>query len=114
MMRAAFLSCLLVVSLTRASDAQQPRTDGPYKVLIRARVGGEGGTDYINANSEDRRLYITRNMVRAVPATDSTLARDAVPGSVTVFDLETLKPLGEIANGGGNGVAVSMACPAAA
>jgi DNA-binding beta-propeller fold protein YncE len=44
--------------------------------------------------------------VRAVPATDSTPARDAVPGRVTVFDLETLKPLGEIMNGGGNGAVV--------
>ena len=105
-MRTAILSCLLLASLTRASGAQQPRTDGPYKVLMRARVGGEGGTDYIYANSDDRRLYITRNMVRAVPATDSTPATDAVPGRVTVFDLETLKPLGEILNGGGNGAVV--------
>ena len=105
-MRTAILSCLLLASLTRASHAQQPRTDGPYKVLMRARVGGEGGTDYIYANSDDRRLYITRNMVRAVPATDSTPATDAVAGRVTVFDLETLKPLGEILNGGGNGAVV--------
>jgi len=40
-------------------------------------VGGEGGTDYIHA-AGDGRLYITRNAVRAVPATDSTPARDAV------------------------------------
>jgi DNA-binding beta-propeller fold protein YncE len=44
--------------------------------------------------------------VRAVAATDSTPAREAVPGRVTVFDLETLKPLGEIPNGGGNGAVV--------
>jgi hypothetical protein len=30
----------------------------------------------------------------------------AVLGRVTVFDLETLTPLGEIQNGGGNGAAV--------
>jgi hypothetical protein len=72
---------------------------------MRARVGGEGGTDYIHA-STDGRLYITRNAVRAVAATDSTPAREAVPGRVTVFDLTTLKPLGEIMNGGGNGAVV--------
>jgi len=95
-----------VVSLAAALGAQQPSTDGPYKVLMRAKVGGEGGTDYIYANSDDRRLYITRNTVRGAPATDSTPARDSVPGRVTVFDLETLKPLGEILNGGGNGAVV--------
>jgi hypothetical protein len=87
-------------------SAQQPSTDGPYKVLTRAKVGGEGSTDYIYANSVDRRLYITRNAVRAVAATDSTPARDSVPGRVTVFDLETLQPLGTILNGGGNGATV--------
>lgn len=86
--------------------AQQPSTDSPYKVLTRARVGGEGGTDYIFADDVGRRLYITRNAVRAVPATDSTPARDAVPGRITVFNLETMAPLGEIANGGGNGAVV--------
>ena len=105
-MRVAVLSCLLLASVAHPSSAQQPGTDGPYTVLMRARVGGEGGTDYIYANPEDRRLYITRNAVRAVAATDSTPAREAVPGRVTVFDLETLKPLGEIMNGGGNGAVV--------
>lgn len=106
MTRLAFASALLFAGLAPASGAQPPSTDGPYKVLTRARVGGEGGTDYLYANAVDRRLYITRNAVRAVAATDSTAARAAVPGRVTVFDLETLKPLGEIPNGGGNGAVV--------
>src|SRR3954467_15961666 len=106
MPRIAVVSALFIASLAPAIGAQQPSTDGPYKVLMRAKVGGEGGTDYIFANSTDRRLYITRNAVRAVAATDSTPAREAVPGRVTVFDLETLKPLGEIPNGGGNGAVV--------
>jgi hypothetical protein len=110
-MRASLASALFVVAVAAATTpsaatAQEPGADGPYKVLMRARVGGEGGTDYIYANSLDGRLYITRNAVRAVPATDSTPAREAVPGRVTVFDLKTLKPLGEIPNGGGNGAVV--------
>jgi len=105
-MRAVLLTWFALSSLAAVGGAQQPATDGPYEVLMRARVGGEGGTDYIHASADDRRLYITRNAVRAVPATDSTPARDAVPGRVTVFDLETLKPLGEIMNGGGNGAVV--------
>ncbi len=106
MTRSYLVSSLLFMAVASAASAQQPSTVGPYKVLLRAKVGGEGGTDYINANIDDRRLYITRNAVRAVAATDSTPAREAVPGRVTVFDLETLKPLGEIPNGGGNGAVV--------
>jgi DNA-binding beta-propeller fold protein YncE len=104
-MRLSRASSLLVAVVAFPVVAQQP-SSGPYKVLARARVGGEGGTDYIYANANDGRLYITRNAVRAVPATDSTPAREAVPGRVTVFDLKTLKPLGEIMNGGGNGAVV--------
>ena len=103
MTRLAFVSALMIAGLAASSGAQQPSTDSPYKVLMREKVGGEGGTDYIFANSADRRLYITRNAVRAAPATETAPAREAVPGRVTVFDLETLKPLGEIMNGGGNG-----------
>jgi DNA-binding beta-propeller fold protein YncE len=86
--------------------AQQAATDGPYKVLKTARVGGEGGSDYIYADVVGRRLYIPRGGSRAVPATDTTPAKPAVPGRITIFNLETLEPLGEIPNTGGNGVAV--------
>ena len=117
-MRVRFVAAsLLVVSCAKAtSNASMGSTAGsaaqattgasaPYRVLMRAKVGGEGSTDYIHA-AGDGKLYITRNAVRAVPATDTTPAREAVPGRVTVFDLATLKPLGEIMNGGGNGAVV--------
>ena len=65
MPRIAVVSALFIASLAPAIGAQQPSTDGPYKVLMRAKVGGEGGTDYIFANPVDRRLYITRNATRA-------------------------------------------------
>jgi hypothetical protein len=80
--------------------------DGPYKVLKSARVGGEGGTDYIFADAGGRRLYITRGGARAVPATDSTPAKDAIPPRLTIFDLETLAPAGVIQAIGGNGAVV--------
>ena len=92
--------------LAGSLGAQQPTSDGPYKVLTRARVGGEGGFDYIYADVAGRRLYIPRGGSRAVPATDSTPAKPAVAGRITVFDLETLAPLGDIPETGGNGVAV--------
>ena len=103
---AIVIAGLAVAAAPSVCVAQQAGSDGPYKVLMRERVGGEGGTDYIHASPLDGRLYITRNAVRAVPATDSTPAREAVAGRVTVFDLKTLKPLGEIPNGGGNGAVV--------
>ncbi|MEI6243582.1 MAG: hypothetical protein WCQ64_00930 [Acidobacteriota bacterium] len=88
--------------------AKQAPAAGPYKVLQTAKVGGEGGTDYIFADSVGRRLYITRNAVRAVPATDTRPAVPAVDGRVTIFDLDTLAPLGEVPGVAGNGAVV---CP---
>jgi DNA-binding beta-propeller fold protein YncE len=80
--------------------------DGPYKVLNRARVGGEGGWDYIFADAVGRRLYIPRGAMRAVAATETAPEVPAVSARLTIFDLDTLKPLGEIAGVGGNGTAV--------
>lgn len=80
--------------------------DGPFKVLKTARVGGEGGWDYIYADADGRRLYIPRGATRAVEATDTTPEVAAIPARLTIFDLETLKPLGEISGIGGNGTAV--------
>ena len=102
--RLATIAALALSSHVAA--AQQPSTDTPYKVVKSARVGGEGGSDYIYADVAGRRLYIPRGGSRAVPATDSTPAKPAVPGRITIFDLETIAPLGEIPGTGGNGVAV--------
>jgi DNA-binding beta-propeller fold protein YncE len=80
--------------------------DGPYKVLKTARVGGEGGWDYIFADAAGRRLYIPRGATREIPATDTAPAVPAVPARLTVFDLDRLSPAGEIPEVGGNGTAV--------
>ncbi len=80
--------------------------DGPYKVLKTARVGGEGGWDYIYADSSARRLYIPRGAVRATPATDTSAETAALPPRLTVFDLDTLAPVGELSGVGGQGTAV--------
>ena len=56
----------------------------PYKIVNSAKVGGEGGFDFVVADSAARRLYIPRS---------------AGPNSrVTVYDLDTLKSVGEIPN----------------
>jgi len=46
-----------MASLSTVGMAQP---SGPYKVLKSAKVGGEGGWDYIYADSAGRRLYIPR------------------------------------------------------
>jgi len=65
--------------------------DGPYKVLKAAKVGGEGGFDYVFADAAGRRLYIPRT---------------GNPARVTVFDLDTQASVGEIANTNARGAAV--------
>lgn len=97
---------IAIALIPSALLAQQPATDGPYKVLKSARVGGEGGTDYIFADVAGRRLYITRGGFRAIPATDTVPAKAAIPPRVTIFDLESLAPAGEIQGIGGNGAVV--------
>jgi DNA-binding beta-propeller fold protein YncE len=62
-----------------------------YKVLKTAKVGGEGGFDYVYADSDGRRLYI---------------ARSGNPGRMTIFNLDTLEAVGEIANVSAHGAAV--------
>jgi DNA-binding beta-propeller fold protein YncE len=65
--------------------------DGPYKVLKAAKVGGEGGFDYVYADADGRRLYIPRT---------------GNPARVTVYNLDTQESVGEIANTNARGAAV--------
>src|SRR5713226_9740427 len=106
MRRFGLLSAVAITLFIPAAFAQPAGTDGPYKVLKTAKVGGEGGFDYIYADVVGRRLYIPRGGTRAIPATDTAPAIPAVPGRITVFNLDTLEPVGEIPGTGGNGVAV--------
>jgi DNA-binding beta-propeller fold protein YncE len=66
--------------------------EGPYKVLKTVKVGGAGGFDYVYADSAGRRLYI--------PRTGNPGAR------ITVFNLDTLEPVGEIKDANARGAAV--------
>jgi DNA-binding beta-propeller fold protein YncE len=103
-MRRPFLAITLACTALVATGLAQQT--GPYKVLKTAKVGGEGGWDYIFADSDGRRLYIPRGATREVAATDATPAVPADPARLTIFNLDTLEPAGEIAGIGGNGTAV--------
>jgi hypothetical protein len=96
------LACL--VALAPVVGAQS--TDGPYKVLKAARVGGEGGWDYINADPVGRRLYIPRGGTPGMRATDSTPARAAGPGRIMVYNLDNLDSIGVVVDAGGQGAVV--------
>jgi len=78
----------LISALTTLAFSQDA---GPYKILKTAKVGGAGGFDYVYADSAGRRLYIPRT---------GTGAR------ISVFDLDTLEPAGEISNANARGAAV--------
>jgi hypothetical protein len=67
---------MCLVSVSRAAD--------PYKVVNTAKVGGEGGFDYVLADAIGRRLYVPRS--------------GGANSRVTVFDLDTLKSVGEVPN----------------
>jgi hypothetical protein len=97
-----------IALFTSIGLARQASTAGPYKILKKARAGGEGGTDYIYAESIGRRLYITRNATRGTPATDTAPAVPPAIARISVFDLDTLDLVGEIPDTGGNGATV---CP---
>jgi DNA-binding beta-propeller fold protein YncE len=103
MRQLCFVLTAAIVMFAPIGSAQQ---SGPYKVLKAARVGGEGGWDYIYADADGRRLYIPRGATREIPATADKPAVPAIQARLTVFNLDTLEPAGEIPGVGGNGTAV--------
>ena len=106
-MRRSWLVFAVAIALfTSIGLARQGSTAGPYKILNKAKVGGEGGTDYLFADAVGRRLYITRNANQGRPATDTAPAVPPAVARISVFDLDTFALVGEIADTGGNGATV--------
>lgn len=104
-MHRQFLAIAAAFTLIMGTGLAQ-QAAAPYKVLKTARVGGEGGWDYIFADTDGRRLYIPRGAAGAIAATDTKPAVPAAVARLTIFNLDTLEPAGEIAGVGGNGTAV--------
>ena len=80
---AAFLAGLFALPALAQSDT--------YKVLKVARVGAEGGFDYLTCDVQHRRLYVPRN---------------GATGQLMVFNLDTLEPAGSIPGIKAGGAAV--------
>ena len=72
---------------------------GPYKILKTAKTGGLGGFDYIYADVAGRRLHPPGSHAERYPP---------VAARITVFDLDTLAPAGEIPDIRANGTAVDV------
>jgi hypothetical protein len=84
-----FLAAVLALALPLAAPAQ---TAGPYKVLKTVKVGGgEGGFDYVTADSDNRNLYV---------------ARSGQGAHIGVYNLDTLDQVGDIPGVSGHGAAV--------
>src|SRR5471032_3073916 len=60
----------------------------PYKILATTQIPAVGGIDYVTADSANRRVYV------------------ACGGVVSVFDLDTYKLVGTLADASGHGVAL--------
>jgi DNA-binding beta-propeller fold protein YncE len=86
-----------MVALGSTARGQDAPLGQEYKIVKTANVGGEGRFDYVFADSDGRKLYIPRAGGRG----------STVKSRVSVFDLDTLAPLGEIPDTNGvHGVAV--------
>ena len=85
---ATFAALLSFACIAQAQDS------GPYKVLKIQLVGGEGGFDYVTADSDGRNLYV---------------ARSGPAGHIGVFNLDTLAQVGDIPGPSAHGGAVDTA-----
>jgi DNA-binding beta-propeller fold protein YncE len=84
-------ACAIVAGFALAAVTGLAQAGGPYRIVKTAKVGGAGGFDYVYADVDGRRLYIPRS---------------GPSPRITVFDLDTLAPAGEIPDVGGHGAAV--------
>src|SRR5262245_27023198 len=97
-----------------------------YHILKEVKIGGEGGWDYLTVDSANRRLYVSHATHVAVIDIDAAKIVGDIPdtpgvhgiaiaaelnrgftsngraGSVTIFDLKTLKPIGRPVKTGDN------------
>ncbi len=95
-MRTTYFALAACMSLLPIAAQPALAQAGPYKIIKTLKVGGDGGFDYVNADSANRRLYIARSGAAPV-------------GRITVFDLDTLAPIGEIASGTAHGAVIDVA-----
>ena len=87
------VSALAFAILAGSAVALQSASAEPHKVLRIAKIGGEGGYDYVYADVAGRRLYVPRTGLGPI-------------GRIAVYNLDSLEQVGEIAGANARGVAV--------
>jgi DNA-binding beta-propeller fold protein YncE len=116
---------LMVLGLAAFSGLPLRAAEGDYHLLKKVVLGGEGFWDYLNCDSDARRVYISRGTHVMVVDADSYAVVGDIPGTdgvhgialapelgrgftsngrsntVTIFDLKTLKVLGTAPTGEG-------------
>lgn len=123
-MNATTLAALCITVLATGAEAQQ------FHVLSRTNIGGEGGTDYLNAEVATGRVFISRGThvmvvdgksgavvgditetprvhgIAFAPASNHGFTTNAGDSTVTMFDLKSLAPIRKIAThtGGLDGI----------
>ena len=121
-MKRSFLSascgCVLLLLATLATAG-----NSGYHLINTYKLGGEGGWDYLTMDSASRRLYISRathvvvldadsgKVVGDIPDTPGVhgialapelgrgFVSDGREGTVTIFDIQTLKPIAKVKAG---------------
>lgn len=112
-----YRACLVLAILALASALLSAGPSG-YHVTRKIVLGGEGGWDYLTVDSKARRVYISRGThvmvvdadtgaavgdipntngvhgIAIAPDLDKGFISDGRDGTVTIFDLKTLKVLG--------------------
>ena len=118
-----FSFLLLVVGITicaAQTSTDKTKTPNGYHLLKKIEVGGEGGWDYLFADSDAHRLYVSRATKVVVIDTETGAAIGEIPDtkgvhgiavanqlgkgftsngrddSVTIFDLKTLKRIVDV------------------
>jgi DNA-binding beta-propeller fold protein YncE len=105
---------------TEAQSSTPSKQTNGYRLLKKIEVGGEGGWDYLIADGDARRLYVSHATKVVVIDTDTDKVIGEIPNtngvhgiafaeklgrgfisngrdnSVTIFDLKTLKTLGTV------------------
>jgi DNA-binding beta-propeller fold protein YncE len=114
-MKHALIGALAAISLVVTGLGGNAQPTGPYKVLKKIELGGEGAWDYLTVDAPARRLYVARgshvmvidldkhNVVGDIPGTKGVHGVALAPkhkrgftsnggdSTATIFDLDTLK-----------------------
>jgi hypothetical protein len=93
-MQRGSLTIAIVALMLSISATARAQSSGPYRVIKIQLAGGDGGFDYVTADSEARNLYV---------------ARSGPAGHIGVYNLDTLEQVGDIPGVSAHGGAADTA-----